>query len=290
MPARRLRAPGRVVDDESLAYLPRSLALLLLLLVASCGGGGGSSDAEEAASVSISSPADGATVASPFQVTMTADGFALEPAGAVREGAGHFHLIVDADCIPAGEQIPTDESHVHLADGTSETELALPAGEHAICLQAGDGQHTALDLTDEITITVGGGGETTTETEEGAALEDWQGTYEGEVVWDCGAAGTHRGTLSADVLVLTYEGGLATLDAEHTVSGSCADTGSLTISIHVEGQRTASGFTFPSTLWGVPGSFSLGVSGDTASGTLSGAVPGPATITMDFDLECTYGC
>lgn len=291
MPARRLRAPGRVVDDQSLGYLPRSLALLLLLLVASCGGGEGSSDAEEVASVSISSPADGATVESPFQVTLAADGFAIEPAGAVVDGAGHFHLVVDADCLAAGEQIPADESHVHLADGTSETELALPAGEHTICLQAGDGRHTALDLTDEITITVGsGGGETTTEAAEGEALEDWQGTYEGEVVWDCGAAGTHRGTLSADVLVLTYEGGLATLDAEHTVSESCADTGSLTIAIHVEGERTASGFTFPSTLWGVPGSFSLNVSGDTASGTLSGAAPGPATIRMDFDLDCTYGC
>jgi hypothetical protein len=281
-----------VVDDLSLAYLRRSLGLLLLLLAASCGGGGGTGDAEVAPSVSISSPDDGATVASPVQVTMAAEGFTIEPAGEVTEGAGHFHLIVDAGCIAAGEQIPADETHVHLADGASEATLDLEAGEHTICLQAGDGQHAALALTDEITITVGGGGggETTTGAEEGEAIEDWVGTYEGEVEWDCGAAGTHRGTLAADVVVLTYVGGLATMDAEHTVTGSCADTGSLTIPIFVEGERTATGFRFQSTLWGVPGSFRLRVSGDTASGTLSGAVPGPATITIVFDLQCLNGC
>ncbi|MGH3023354.1 MAG: DUF4399 domain-containing protein [Gaiellaceae bacterium] len=282
-----------MLHDLSLRHLPRSLALTLLLLAAACGGGGESDGAEPAtpAAVSIASPEDGATVPATFPVTMEAEGFTIEPAGEVAAGAGHFHLIVDAGCLPGGEQIPADETHVHLADGASETELTLAAGEHTLCLQAGDGQHAALDLTDEITVTVAGdGGETTTEAEEGESVEDWEGTYEGEVVWDCGAAGRHRGTLEADVLILTYHDGSAELHAEHTVTGSCADTGSLTAQLVVPGKRTASGFRFRSGLWGIRGSFPLRVNGDRAEGRLSGAIPGPATMTIVFDLECTYGC
>ena len=281
-------------DDLSLRKLRRLLLCVLLLLLASCGGGDDDGDEKgegAPASVSISSPLDGATVPSPVRVTMGAAGFTVEPAGDVSDEAGHFHLIVDDACLPAGEQIPADETHIHLADGASETELDLEAGEHTLCLQAGDGQHAALDLTDEITITVGDTGGTTTEADESEeAIEDWQGTYHGEVVWDCGSAGTRRGSVEANVLILTYEDGLATMDAEHTVTGSCADTGSLTTPIYVEGERTASGFRFPSELWGIPGSFDLDVTGDTAAGRLSGSIPGPGSMTIDFDLLCTFGC
>lgn len=275
---------------QSLASLSRGLAVLLLLLAASCGGGA-EDDAAAPASVSITAPEDGTTVPATFSATMAAEGFAIEPAGEVVEGSGHFHLIVDGDCLPAGEQIPADETHIHLADGASETELTLSAGEHTLCLQAGDGQHSALGLTDEITVVVGGGsGDTTTGAAEDDAVEAWLGTYEGEVVWDCGAAGTQRGTLQADVGIFSFEGGRATLEASHTVSGSCAGTGELTTPISVGGRRTASGFTFPSRLWGIPGSFALRADGDRLEGRLSGEIPGPATMTIVFDLECSFGC
>jgi Domain of unknown function (DUF4399) len=277
----------------SLKKLRPLLLFGLLLVLASCGGGDDGNDdgAGAPASVSISSPLHGATVTSPVRVTMEAAGFTVEPAGDVSDGAGHFHLIVDDACLPTGEQIPADETHIHLADGASETELDLEAGEHTLCLQAGDGQHAALGLTDEITITVDGADGTTTEAEEAEEpIEDWQGTYHGEVVWDCGSAGTRRGSVEANVLILTYEDGLATMDAEHTVTESCVDTGSLTTPIYVEGERTASGFTFPSELWGIPGSFDLDVTGDTADGRLSGSIPGPGAMTIDFDLLCTLGC
>ncbi|MEP7335179.1 MAG: DUF4399 domain-containing protein [Actinomycetota bacterium] len=88
---------------------------------------------------------------------MEAEGLTIEPSGDVRDGAGHFHVTVDASCVAPGEQIPKDGSHLRFEDGASEAELDLPAGEHTLCLQAGDGAHTALDLTDEITITVAGG-------------------------------------------------------------------------------------------------------------------------------------
>lgn len=119
-----------------MAYLRPSLGVrfvLLVLLVASCGGGGGT--AERTASVSISSPADGATVATTFPVTMQAEGLTIQPAGDVADGAGHYHLIVNAACLSAGETVPDDPDHVHLSDGASETELTLPPGEHTLCLQ-----------------------------------------------------------------------------------------------------------------------------------------------------------
>jgi Domain of unknown function (DUF4399) len=219
--------------------VPRLLSLVacvLLLSAVSCGGGG--NEDTGAAAVSVVSPASGATVTSPVQVVLEAEGFAIEPAGDVAAGAGHFHLMVDTACVSAGEQIPSDEAHLHLADGTSETRLELAVGEHTLCLQAGDGRHSALDLTSETTfeVTARDGG-TPTETG-GDASEDetWEGTYDGDVVWDCGPAGMKRGTLDAVVKIV------------------------------------------------------IAVSGDSGSGRLIGAIPGPATITLVFDLHCATGC
>jgi hypothetical protein len=87
-------------------------------------------------------------------VAMEADGFTVEQAGEVREGAGHFHLMVDSGCVATGQEIPEDGAHLHFGDGATQTELELPAGEHTLCLQAGDGNHIALALTDEVTITL----------------------------------------------------------------------------------------------------------------------------------------
>jgi Domain of unknown function (DUF4399) len=262
---------------------------VLLLLVVSCSGGD-----SRRPSVTIASPMDRATVPSSFKVAVEVVGFTLEQAGDVRDGAGHLHLMVDAACVAPGAQIPQDEAHRHFSDGSSEMEVELPAGEHTLCLQAGDGRHMALDLTDEITITVvGAGGEPPDakgDTEKTGEL--WNGTYKGSVVWDCGPAGTQRGTLAADISIKVEEDGTATLSGTHTVTGSCAGatTGRLTTPIEVPGKRTSSGFSFPSTLWGPPGQFNLTVTGDRATGRLTGPAPGPATITLDFDVRCAGSC
>jgi hypothetical protein len=269
-----------------------SLAAVLVLLVTSaCGGNGDDSGAPDAGAVSITSPEDGATVSSTFPVAMSAESFTVEPAGDVREGAGHFHLMVDADCVAAGDQIPADDVHIHLADGSSETELTLPAGEHTLCLQAGDGQHVALPLTDTVTIKIASSSaETTTNPLFADATEVWSGSYEGEVVWDCGPAGTHRGTLEADFSVGVWRTEKAILVAIHTVTGSCQDTGRRTTTLHIDGTKKADVFTFPSKTWGRPGSVRFTVNGNRAEGQLIGAIPGPATIRLDFELTCTIGC
>lgn len=98
---------------------------------------------------------EGDTVSSPVAVTMEANGVEIEPAGDVRDGAGHFHVMVDADCVEPGETIVNDEQHLHFGDGRTETELDLAPGEHSLCLQVGDGAHTALPLTHRVTVVVG---------------------------------------------------------------------------------------------------------------------------------------
>jgi len=124
--------------------------LVLVLALAACSG----DDAEES-SVSFGNVSDGDTVSSPLTVEFeTAGDFTIEEAGEINENAGHMHVMVDVDCVAVGEVIPGDDNHIHFGDGSTSADLDLEPGEHTLCLQAGDGEHTALDLTDEITVTV----------------------------------------------------------------------------------------------------------------------------------------
>jgi hypothetical protein len=104
--------------------------------------------------VSFVEPEDGAQVIGAVKVKMAATNFTIEPAGEVKPGAGHFHIMVDTDCIAPGQVIPKDDKHLHYGMAQTEAELTLSAGEHTLCLQAGDGAHTALDLTDKVTFKV----------------------------------------------------------------------------------------------------------------------------------------
>ncbi len=125
----------------------------LAIAAAACGDGGPLSKGGSP-SVRITSPADGAEVSSPVTVTMEATGFTIKPAGEVSEGTGHFHVIVDVGCVEEGKTIPNGENYIHLGKAQKQVELNLTPGPHELCLQAGDGVHTALNLTDIITITV----------------------------------------------------------------------------------------------------------------------------------------
>lgn len=89
---------------------------------------------------------DGQTVTSPFVVKMTAENLVVEPASAgVREGHGHFHILVDAPAVKAPEAIPSDSQHIHFGKGQTETTLDLPAGEHTLTLQFAKGDHVSYD-------------------------------------------------------------------------------------------------------------------------------------------------
>ena len=131
----------------------KNLVLLGAVLLALTGCGGGE-DAGGSASSSFAAPADGDTVSSPVPVEMAAEGFEVAPAEGATEGQGHFHIMVDTDCVAEGETVPSDETHLHFGDGSTSTEVELEPGEHTLCLQAGDATHSAFGATDEITITV----------------------------------------------------------------------------------------------------------------------------------------
>jgi formylglycine-generating enzyme required for sulfatase activity len=110
-----------------------------------------------AAGVRFVAPQDGAVVSRSFDVEMVAEGFTIEPAGEIRENAGHFHILVDTDFVAPGELIPFDEQHLHFGQGQFTTTLELEPGVHVLRLQAANGAHVALDGAQyraEISVTV----------------------------------------------------------------------------------------------------------------------------------------
>jgi len=110
-------------------------------------------DAVEA-SIGWTNVADGDEITSPFTAEFAAVGLTVEPAGEVKEGAGHFHVMIDTPCVAAGEVVPNDETHRHFGDGSTSAVLELEAGQHTLCLQFADGVHVATDYTAAIDVTV----------------------------------------------------------------------------------------------------------------------------------------
>jgi hypothetical protein len=128
--------------------------ILFVLALAACGSSGGD---EPEARVFFTNINDGDTVDSPVTVQWSAENFIIEPAGEVKAGAGHLHIMVDADCVATGQIVPADDTHLHYGKAQTEATLELTPGEHTLCLQAADGVHTALagdGLVQVITITV----------------------------------------------------------------------------------------------------------------------------------------
>ncbi len=72
-----------------------------------------------------------------FDIEEVGDGF-------VHPGAGHFHLGIDAECLPPDTLIPTAAPWIHFSDGSSTIELQLTPGPHTLVLQAGDAEHRTL--------------------------------------------------------------------------------------------------------------------------------------------------
>ena len=93
-------------------------------------------------------PADEARVTSPVTLKFGLDNYIVEPIEdplVVHPGAGHMHIGVDTECLPAGTIIPSTDPWVHFGDGSMEIEMQLPPGEHTLVLQVGDGEHRTLD-------------------------------------------------------------------------------------------------------------------------------------------------
>lgn len=145
-------------------YVNRITPLVVALAVAAsaCGDDApGASDgpapiaAGATPTVTLTSPAPGSRIAGAVDVEMAASGVAIVPAGEVTPGTGHFHVIADTGCLPGGETIGSDADHVHFGSGASTGTIYLDPGSHTLCLQVGDGVHTALDITHSIQVEVG---------------------------------------------------------------------------------------------------------------------------------------
>ncbi len=95
-----------------------------------------------AASAYIISPADGEVVGQTFTVKFGLQGMGVAPAGVVREGTGHHHLLIDVDELPPlNKSLPSSDQVRHFGGGQTETTLTLEPGKHTLQLILGDHLH-----------------------------------------------------------------------------------------------------------------------------------------------------
>ena len=131
--------------------------LLAIIIVASAACG---QSAPAGPRVFFIQPADGASVQSPVRLEFGAENFriAAVPAGTVTEtrpALGHHHVGIDADCLPAGAEIPRAAPWVHFGDGKNVIDMQLPPGQHRLTLQIGDDLHRTIEgLCSTITVNV----------------------------------------------------------------------------------------------------------------------------------------
>jgi len=99
---------------------------------------------------------DGATVTSPVFVEFGAEGIEVEPAGAVKEGFGHHHVLINEEIIPTGGVVPANDTNIHYGGGQTGDTLDLPSGTHTLVLQFADGLHRSYGeaLAAKISVTV----------------------------------------------------------------------------------------------------------------------------------------
>ncbi|MFY0626474.1 MAG: DUF4399 domain-containing protein [Reichenbachiella sp.] len=141
--------------------------LLLICLVWACGTSNSNTEntvstepvavepvTADSAYVFFKNPANGATVPSPVFIEMGVSGMEIEPAGVVKEGFGHHHILINQTSWPEGTVIPASDSTIHFGKGQTDASIELPAGEYTIALQFADGVHSSYGETMATSITV----------------------------------------------------------------------------------------------------------------------------------------
>ncbi len=106
--------------------------------------------------VFFKAPEDGATVSSPVFVEMGVVGMQIEPAGEVKEGYGHHHILINQESWPEGEVIPNSDTTIHYGKGQTNASLELAPGEYTLSLQFANGVHSSYgpDMAASIQVTV----------------------------------------------------------------------------------------------------------------------------------------
>jgi hypothetical protein len=147
---------------------------LLTVIAAACGGAETPPSSAPAASAPAAAPAppanrvffvsptNGATIKPMSTIEFGSTGVTVGavPPGElkpeqVRPNIIHYHIAVDADCLPAGTVIPKADPWVHFGDGKNVIEMSLTPGPHRLTVQAGDDMHrTIAGLCETINVTV----------------------------------------------------------------------------------------------------------------------------------------
>jgi hypothetical protein len=87
-------------------------------------------------------PQDGERIRGAFWCRFGLRNMGVTHAGDRFPNAGHHHLLIDVDELPAaGEPIPSDKKHLHFGGGQTEARLDLPPGKHTLQLILGDADH-----------------------------------------------------------------------------------------------------------------------------------------------------
>jgi hypothetical protein len=105
-------------------------------------------------------PRDGQVVqGGKLWVRMGLRNMGVAPAGVVKDGTGHHHLLVDVEELPPlDEPIPNDRNHRHFGGGQTEARVEdLAPGPHTLQLMLADEAHVPFDppvMSPKITIIV----------------------------------------------------------------------------------------------------------------------------------------
>ncbi|MES2870055.1 MAG: DUF4399 domain-containing protein [Pseudomonadota bacterium] len=117
-----------------------------------------SEPAPKGAEVFIVAPEDGATVDQTFTVKFGIKGMPLAPITEATPHAGHHHLLIDVDQLPAeNAPIPADANHIHFGKAQTETQVTLPPGKHTLQLILGNQVHVPFKpsiVSKKITVNV----------------------------------------------------------------------------------------------------------------------------------------
>ena len=150
------------------------LAAAFALSMSACGGEGAGGDGADTAEamedtaamsagprVFFQQPRDGDTVTSPVNITFGSENIRVaavpDTVDTPREGTIHYHLGLDADCLPPGTTIPSADPWIHFGSGSNQIEMQLAPGEHRLTVQAGNDEHVTLSgegMCQTISITV----------------------------------------------------------------------------------------------------------------------------------------
>jgi hypothetical protein len=113
-----------------------------------------SASSSQQAKVFFVLPQNGEIVTSPFKVKMGVSGMEVQPAGEMKEGMGHHHIIINGTHIEEGKVVPADEQHIHFGAGQTETELDLKPGKYTLTMQFADGVHKSYGENMSTTINI----------------------------------------------------------------------------------------------------------------------------------------